>query len=393
MGMLRFWLALAVAIGHTTSIFGFSWAPNLLGGRAVQMFYVISGFLITLILSGKYSADARGRWIFYTNRAVKIFVPYFAVLAGTIILSLVAYVFTGNAASLAAFFAEAHNMSAGTWAYAIFSNLTLFGLDWGSFLAYRDGSLVWDLHALEQPGAAVGMFSVNNPAWTLSIELTFYLIAPFLVRRHFLALVLSAFALQAIRYHAYHIGWFSYGTDNRFFPFELGLFLYGALLYRANDLLRADVRLQAPIAFGCLALAVVMPDYFRDGYYQFYGLVGLLLPTLFGFSNRHKWDRWLGDFSYPIYVVHYPVAVLLAAFIAHWSPSSIGTNRAYPVLALVLTCLISIVIDRYLVQPVDAWRQRRALATGYQREPASVIALASSTAIPRQASQGIRKSN
>jgi peptidoglycan/LPS O-acetylase OafA/YrhL len=133
MGMLRFWLALAVAIGHTTSIFGFSWQPPLLGGRAVQMFYVISGFLITLILSGKYAADARGRWIFYTNRALKIFVPYLAVLAGTIILSLVAYVVTGNAASLAAFFAEAHNMSAGTWANAVVSNLFLLGQDWVRF--------------------------------------------------------------------------------------------------------------------------------------------------------------------------------------------------------------------------------------------------------------------
>ncbi len=373
MGMLRCWLALAVAIGHTTTIFGFSWAPNLSGGRAVQMFYVISGFLITHILSGKYSADPHGRWIFYTNRAVKIFVPYLVVLAGTIILSLVAYVVTGNAASLSAFFAEAHNMRAGTWAYAVVSNLFLFGQDWGSFLTYQNGALGWNLHALEQPGAAIGMFSLNNPAWTLSIELSFYLVAPFLVRRHFLALVLSAFALQAIRYQAYHVGWFSYGTDNRFFPFELGLFLYGALLYWAKDLLRADVRLQAAIAFGCLALAIVLPDYFRDGYYQFYGLVGLLLPTLFGFSNRHKWDRWLGDFSYPIYVVHFPVAVLLAAFIAHWLPSSIGTNRAYPALALVLTCLISIAIDRYLVKPVDVWRQQRALGKRYEPLRASLV--------------------
>jgi peptidoglycan/LPS O-acetylase OafA/YrhL len=144
MGMLRIWLALAVAIGHTTSIFGFSWQPPLLGGRAVQMFYVISGFLITLILSGKYSADARGRWIFYTNRALKIFVPYFAVLAGTIVLSLIAYAVTGKAASLAAFFVEAHNMSVGTWSYALVSNLFLFGQDWGSFLTYQNGTLSWN---------------------------------------------------------------------------------------------------------------------------------------------------------------------------------------------------------------------------------------------------------
>ncbi len=93
------------------------------------MFYVISGFLITYILSGKYSADARGRWIFYTNRALKIFVPYLAVLAGTIILSLVAYVVTGNAVALSAFFAEAHNMSASTWAYAIFSEDVPIGVE------------------------------------------------------------------------------------------------------------------------------------------------------------------------------------------------------------------------------------------------------------------------
>src|ERR1700737_4869134 len=115
MGMLRLWLALAVAIGHTNSIFGFSWQPHLSDARAVQMFYVISGFLITLILSGKYSADLHGRWVFYTNRALKIFVPYFAVLAGTIVLSLIAYAVTGNAAALAVFFAEAHNMGLDTW--------------------------------------------------------------------------------------------------------------------------------------------------------------------------------------------------------------------------------------------------------------------------------------
>jgi peptidoglycan/LPS O-acetylase OafA/YrhL len=89
-------------------------------------------------------------------------------------------------------------------------------------------------------------------------------------------------------------------------------------------------------------------------------------------------------------VVHFPVAVLLTAFVSHLSPSK---SPLYPVVALALTGIISIVIDRYLVQPVDAWRQRRALATGYQHEPAPVIALALSTAIPRQTSQGIRKSN
>src|SRR5260370_34716386 len=163
-------------------------------------------------------------------------------------------------------------MSLATWAYAVVSNLFLFGQDWGSFLTYQNGAVSWNLHALEQPGAAIGMFSLNNPAWTLAIELSFYLVAPFLVRRHFLMLALSAFALQAIRYHAYHIGWFSYGTDNRFFPFELGLFLYGALLYWAKDLLRPDVLLQAPISLTCLPLPSLLPTYFAHGISPFSAL-------------------------------------------------------------------------------------------------------------------------
>jgi len=314
------------------------------------MFYMISGFLIAMILNGKYSNN----WLFYSNRALKIFVPYLVVLAGVILLSLIAYATTGNAGPLSTFINEGRNMKAGTWAFAIFSNVFLFGQDIASFLTYHDGALVWNLHALEQPMNAT-MFSLNNPAWTLAVELTFYLVAPFLVRRNFLVLALLTFALQAIRYQEYHVGWFSYGTDNRFFPFELSLFLFGAVLYRARDLLQVDVRFQAPIMIGVLTLTAFLPAYFRDGYYQFYGFVGLLIPSMFQFSNRNKWDRWLGDLSYPIYVVHFPIAVLMTVFV-----SSTAGSRIAPALALVITGVVSIAINRYLVKPVDVWRQRRA---------------------------------
>jgi hypothetical protein len=40
-----------------------------------------------------------------------------------------------------------------------------------------------------------------------------------------------------------------------------------ARVYR-QDLLRADVRMQVAIAFGCLAFTVFLPAYFRDGYYR-----------------------------------------------------------------------------------------------------------------------------
>src|SRR5258708_13406349 len=49
------------------------------GRMAVQCFYMISGFLISLVLSQKYDpSTAEGRRLFYSNRALRIFVPYWS---------------------------------------------------------------------------------------------------------------------------------------------------------------------------------------------------------------------------------------------------------------------------------------------------------------------------
>ena len=50
MGIIRFLLAISVVIAHTSSVYGF----KLVGGQiAVQAFYMISGFYMTLILNEK----------------------------------------------------------------------------------------------------------------------------------------------------------------------------------------------------------------------------------------------------------------------------------------------------------------------------------------------------
>ena len=76
MGTFRFLLALSVALSH----FGTVWGYHIMNGRmAVQCFYMISGFLISLVLSHKYDpSTADGRRLFYSNRALRIFVPYWS---------------------------------------------------------------------------------------------------------------------------------------------------------------------------------------------------------------------------------------------------------------------------------------------------------------------------
>src|SRR5262249_38428241 len=70
LGTFRFLLALSVALSH----FGTVWGYHIMNGRmAVQCFYMISGFLISLVLSHKYDpSTAEGRRLFYSNRALRI---------------------------------------------------------------------------------------------------------------------------------------------------------------------------------------------------------------------------------------------------------------------------------------------------------------------------------
>jgi peptidoglycan/LPS O-acetylase OafA/YrhL len=140
-------LALSVAGGHIAGMFGFGASWIMPGSRAVQIFYIISGFLMALILNGKYADTPRGNWIFYTNRAVKIYVPYLAILAATLAVCLISKVISGNSLLLSVWFSEAGNMSISTWAFALLTNVFIIGQEWGYLLIYRAGSLFYDLQA------------------------------------------------------------------------------------------------------------------------------------------------------------------------------------------------------------------------------------------------------
>ena len=67
MGVLRFLLATAVATNHSGCVYGYCLFP---GGVAVKIFFIISGFLMGLILNEKYGAGRN--WLFYSNRALRI---------------------------------------------------------------------------------------------------------------------------------------------------------------------------------------------------------------------------------------------------------------------------------------------------------------------------------
>ena len=87
MGILRTLLAISVVISHTESIAGFRFVGGMM---AVQVFFMISGFYMAMILSQKYVG--KGSYLlFITNRFYRLFPIFWTILIITIFISLLWY--------------------------------------------------------------------------------------------------------------------------------------------------------------------------------------------------------------------------------------------------------------------------------------------------------------
>lgn len=371
MGTVRMLFALAVALNHGGGVFGYS---MMNGQIAVQAFYVISGFLITHILLTKYDATPRGNWLFYSNRALRIFVPYWTILGVTTLVAAIVYWwFRWAFGAFGAIQYYAPLMTLETKAFLAFTNLFIVGQDLSLWLKFDAGSLRFALDALSKP-PLVANFNVLTPAWTIALELMFYAIAPFLVRRSAVLIGVIVVASFILRYAAYGHGYYTAATAYRFFPFELGLFLAGTLSYRLYQLLRPQITLAVSTIITLLTVSFVLnyhqimlwlaPMTFSPNWF-FFAMV-LTLPAMFDFARRLEWDRWTGELSYPIYLIHWPVQILVL------QPGfpGLATGQWGTAFSLTLTVLLSVALVVLVAAPLDRWREARVQSRGLQEAAA-----------------------
>ncbi len=349
MGILRFFLALSVIFSHVGLIGGFTFGD---GRMSVQAFYMISGFYMSLVWIEKYSKLPNPISSFYISRALRIYPLYFLVLAGVLLVGFVA----GPRSPIAFHFIDAINVlgwPTATWVYL--TQLTLIGMETPLFLDFN-------LHK----------YMILPVAWTLGLELTFYLLVPFLLSRMsrllsvlILSLILRVLALingpteDAILNEAL----WSY----RFFPFEIALFLAGAFAYRLfaqlpNKLIvliaRKDIYfLIVLVAIGYLCyFNMLLPRLGEATYWLYYLIIFIGITVLFQHTKTSKHDRLIGELSYPMYISHIPILWFVATFCQQ-------DNRLYFVIPLTLLasmilCRLQKVIDDYryklLKQGVEA---------------------------------------
>jgi peptidoglycan/LPS O-acetylase OafA/YrhL len=287
LGTYRYVLAHMVVIAHLAYGVGM-WT----GVYAVFSFFVISGYLMAMVLDRSYAFDVRGITRFATNRALRIYPPYLLVL---LLAVGVALLDEGAARRLG-------NVRLPRDPVEWLRNLGIFTLQW------------------EQKTTA----RLVPPSWSLDIELCFYLL---------MALGLGRGRRIVTAWLAASLAWtLSLVVSGAEFPLRYSHlaaaslpYAAGAALYYYRDPIQR--RLSHPAHCGVAVTLYVVnaavpnriwPSEFMQGFYVSLCLTLYLVAALVSFDQRRlpgwlrSFDALLGNLSYPVFLCHLPLAPLLA---------------------------------------------------------------------------------
>lgn len=333
MGVLRFFLALSVIFTHAGSFSGFFLGD---GRLAVQAFYMISGFYMSMVWTEKYSNYPSPIRTFYVSRALRIYPLYFLVLVGTLALSAFIAI-----PPIEYFKQSSGGMLATFWVYL--TQLTLIGMETSVFYGL---SGYW----------------LSPVAWSLGLELTFYLLVPFLMPRFKLALALLVASLAARYVTCKYMGWSSTTPDYalmwsyRFFPFEIALFILGAFSYkffaRFEQLLSPFINrpettfiiLMSLVSWLCY-FSLLYPVLGESAYWIYYAIVFLSLWVLFQNTKKSRFDSYIGELSFPLYIIHIPLLWMISLYVKPVNAIYVAIPLA--VFASIALAMLQSGIDRY----------------------------------------------
>lgn len=339
-------------------------------GHAVEILFIVSGFVVFLPTVAR-KGDFGGIFSFAIRRGARLLPAYWLVL----LISLVVI------ATLSPF------PSVMPGARDLLFNFT--------------GTMV--PAGLLVHGVPIG-FSLNPPLWTLSVEVCFYIVLPFVAwaffRRPFLglatALLITVFWTLAFDHHAARIAELLGQTpdfDELFrlkissllqlptWAYSFGLGMAGAWCWvraSATDAATPESarwKDLAPIFAGGSGIALLVLAWFIGG-----GLdqtreslvLSLLLSTalaVFMVSLSLSPARWqqpfalpavrrLGDISYGVYLIHMVLAFTLASELSMPNDGSLGAFLIWTVAVVPASVLYGYLSARFLEQPVRRWARK-----------------------------------
>lgn len=357
MGILRFLLAITVVIGHTSPILGFTFVGAQL---AVQTFYIISGFYMALILNEKYVGANGSYKLFLTNRLLRLYPIYWTVLLCTIAYSLMLYIHTDGRdyGRLNMYIRYCHDIGPLSFLYLAFTNIFLFLQDTIMFLGLdtKSGHLFFTSN-FRNSQPMLYQFMLIPQAWTIGVEIAFYLIAPFIARRKLsviVPLILLSLLLRIALYFGaglQHDPW-----TYRFFPTEMVFFFLGIAayhLYKKIQTLEISAHYLKLIWLGIVSFTVCY-HLFSSAYLAYLYLIVffLSLPFVFMLTKKWKMDAFIGELSYPIYISHILVQYCLTFF-------KIPLIGGKGLTLTIFTILFSILLNELVAKRMEKVRQKR----------------------------------
>jgi len=287
--LLRMIFASTVFVVHATVLssndYLLSLTSFLSSEIAVKSFFVVSGFLIFMSYENSQSISS-----YFSKRIRRIYPAYSFVILTSFLLG-------------AAFTSLSVNdyWSAGTLEY-LFANLT--------FLNFLQPTL---------PGLFTSNLNqaVNGALWTLKIEVMFYIAVPLMVFCFYhygrLSVMVYLFLGSVIYSYVLFAMAESYGGGaflelQRQLPGQLTFFIVGAAGYYYLETFKNYALYLVPIAVLAFVLKAHFPWILLEPLAL--GVLVLYFATIFPYLG--DFGKY-GDFSYGIYILHFPILQLLIA--------------------------------------------------------------------------------
>jgi peptidoglycan/LPS O-acetylase OafA/YrhL len=368
MGLFRLCLAISVLCfhlgqvhAHTNSIFGCTF---LNGETALQSFFMISGFYMALVLHEKYVGPGSYR-IFITQRILRLCPTYWAtlLLTAAIIGLLILAGDQGQLHARSLYFWRDHLHEAGFFSmiWIIVSNIGALGLSELWFFGFdpTTGNFSpWIPPAAPSPLMGDGFF-INPPAWSVSLEVYFYFMAPKLVRSPIwfqAALVVASISLRYFIQYSLHWPYIPFVYYNFFC--QLGFFVAGSICYRFYVTFKQQIEQWTPSLRPVYWVLALMMLFYRrlpwthQLYFVAIPLIFLLIPLLFALTRHNATDRLLGELSYPFYLSHYVVLIMANHFHNYLSMVWVGPA------CLAITLIMAWLLYRHVESVTERIRAR-----------------------------------